>query len=218
MSVPRSATIVAEVALVHRVDRLEPEAGREDAVERGRRAAAQHVAEDRDARLEAGAALDLLLRAACRSRRGARGRTRRCRPTGASSCPRPAPRPRRRRRSRTPRPARGGGARRAHTSSMSNGSSGTRMMSAPPARPQYVAIQPAWRPITSTTITRSWLSAVVCSRSIASVAICTAVSKPNVKSVAERSLSIVFGTPTTCTPSLAELGCRPRACPRRRSR
>ena len=67
------------------------------------------------------------------------------------------------------------------------------MMSAPPASPEYVAIQPAWRPITSTTITRSWLSAVVCSRSIASVAICTAVWNPNVKSVAERSLSIVFG-------------------------
>ena len=86
---------------------------------------------------------------------------------------------------------------RSQTSSMSNGSSGTRMMSAPPASPEYVAIQPAWRPITSTTITRSWLSAVVCRRSIASVAICTAVWNPNVKSVAERSLSIVFGTPTT---------------------
>ena len=29
-------------------------------------------------------------------------------------------------------------------------------MSAPPARPECSAIQPAWRPITSTTITRSW--------------------------------------------------------------
>ncbi len=78
-------------------------------------------------------------------------------------------------------------------------------MSAPPARPEYVAIQPACRPITSTTITRSWLSAVVCKRSIASVAICTAVWKPNVKSVAERSLSIVFGTPTTRIPSPRKL-------------
>ena len=33
------------------------------------------------------------------------------------------------------------------------------------------------------------------------VAICTAVSKPNVSSVADRSLSIVFGTPTTRHPS-----------------
>ncbi len=89
---------------------------------------------------------------------------------------------------------------RAHTSAMSNGTSGTSTMSAPPAIPAYTAIQPAWRPITSTTITRSWLSAVVCSRSIASVAICTAVWNPKVKSVAARSLSMVFGTPTTATP------------------
>ena len=46
-------------------------------------------------------------------------------------------------------------------------------------------------------ITRLCDSAVVCRRSIASVAICTAVWKPNVKSVPARSLSIVFGTPTT---------------------
>src|SRR5690242_20893197 len=38
------------------------------------------------------------------------------------------------------------------------------------------AIQPVWRPITSTTITRLCDSAVVCSRSIASVQIATAVS------------------------------------------
>ena len=44
-SVPRSATIFAEVALVHRVDRLDPEAGRDHAVVRGRAAAAQHVPE-----------------------------------------------------------------------------------------------------------------------------------------------------------------------------
>jgi hypothetical protein len=35
---------------------------------------------------------------------------------------------------------------------------------------------------------------------MASVAICTAVSKPNVMSVPPRSLSIVFGTPTTGRP------------------
>ena len=71
------------------------------------------------------------------------------------------------------------------------------MTVAPPAMPAYVAIQPAWRPMTSTTITRSWLSAVVWSRSMASVAICTAVWKPNVTSVPSMSLSIVLGTPTT---------------------
>ena len=47
--------------------------------------------------------------------------------------------------------------------------------------------------MTSHTSTRLCDSAVVCRRSIASVAICTAVWKPNVKSVAARSLSIVFG-------------------------
>ena len=72
-----------------------------------------------------------------------------------------------------------------------------RTTSAPPAIPDITAIQPVCRPITSTTITRLWDSAVVCSRSIASVQIETAVSKPKVTSVAERSLSIVFGTPTT---------------------
>ena len=41
-------------------------------------------------------------------------------------------------------------------------------MLAPPAMPECSAIQPAWRPITSTTSTRWWDSAVVCSRSMAS--------------------------------------------------
>ena len=97
----------------------------------------------------------------------------------------------------------------ATTCSMSNGRSGTRIASAPPAMPACVAIQPAWRPITSTTITRLCDSAVVCRRSIASVTICTAVWKPNVTSVPPRSLSIVFGTPTIGTPSR----CRRRATP-----
>ena len=83
---------------------------------------------------------------------------------------------------------------------MSKGRSGIRITSAPPARPEWSAIQPAWRPITSTIITRLCDSAVVCRRSIASVAICTAVSKPNVMSVPPRSLSIVFGTPSTGRP------------------
>ena len=47
---------------------------------------------------------------------------------------------------------------------------------------------------------RSWLAAVVWSRSSASVAQATAESKPNVKAVAPRSLSIVLGTPTTGMP------------------
>ena len=53
-------------------------------------------------------------------------------------------------------------------------------MSAPPAIPLITAIQPVWRPITSTTITRLCDSAVVCRRSIASVQMETAVSKPKV--------------------------------------
>ena len=83
------------------------------------------------------------------------------------------------------------------------------MTSAPPAIPEYAAIQPAWRPMTSTMITRLCDSAVVCRRSIASVAICTAVWKPNVKSVPARSLSIVFGTPTTGIPSSTSLRATP---------
>ncbi len=85
----------------------------------------------------------------------------------------------------------------AHTSSMSNGFSGISTIVAPPAMPAHRAMWPAWRPMTSTTITRSWLGDVVCRRSMASTQICTAVSKPNVSSVALRSLSMVLGTPTT---------------------
>ena len=49
---------------------------------------------------------------------------------------------------------------------------------------------------------RSCDSAVVCRRSIASVATVTAVSKPKVACVHDRSLSIVFGTPTIGMPFL----------------
>ena len=66
--------------------------------------------------------------------------------------------------------------------------------------PACSAIHPVWRPITSSTMMRSWLAAVVWRRSIASVAQATALSKPNVKAVAERSLSIDLGTPTTGMP------------------
>ena len=72
---------------------------------------------------------------------------------------------------------------------------------APPAMPDSSAIQPACRPMTSTTITRWCDSAVVFSRSMASVATPTAVSKPKVRSVAEMSLSMVLGTPTTGIPA-----------------
>ena len=60
------------------------------------------------------------------------------------------------------------------------GCSGMRTTSAPPAMALMIAIQPVCRPMTSTTMTRLCDSAVVCSLSIASVAMKTAVSKPNV--------------------------------------
>ena len=69
---------------------------------------------------------------------------------------------------------------RAQIASSEAGTSGMRITWAPPASPDSRAIQPAWRPITSTTITRSCDSAVVWRRSMASVAICTAVQKPKV--------------------------------------
>ena len=51
---------LVEGALVHRVDGGDPEARGEDAVERCRRPAPLHVPEDRHARLEPRALLDLL--------------------------------------------------------------------------------------------------------------------------------------------------------------
>ena len=75
-----------------------------------------------------------------------------------------------------------------------------RITSAVPASPACSAMNPALRPITSRTMTRSWLSAVVCSLSIASSAVFTAVSKPNVVIVPLTSLSIVFGTQTIFIP------------------
>ena len=170
MSVPRSATIVPAVAVVHRVDRVQAEAGGQHPVERGRRAAALDVAEH-----------------------GRRGPPCRCasRSRSASHSPMPP--------SRTwPNAsvlagrqhlaaasgtralgdhddrrvvrARSGSRRRRTTWSTSNGRSGIRITFAPPARPACSAIQPAWRPMTSTTSARWCDSAVVCSRSIASIA------------------------------------------------
>ena len=71
--------------------------------------------------------------------------------------------------------------------------------------PDVAAIQPACRPMTSTIITRLWLSAVVWMRSIASVAMATAVSKPIDWSVPQTSLSIVLGIATIRTPASATL-------------
>ena len=74
------------------------------------------------------------------------------------------------------------------------------------------AIQPASRPITSIIITLWWLSAVVTNLSKLSVAICTAVLKPKVKSVEDTSLSMVLGTPTIFNPfskSFCEIRCEP---------
>ena len=53
----------------------------------------------------------------------------------------------------------------------------------------------------SAIITRPWLRAVVDSRSSASDTTATALSKPKVRSVQGRSLSIVLGTPTTGRPN-----------------
>src|SRR6478736_4166249 len=92
---------------------------------------------------------------------------------------------------------------------MSKGCSGISTVLAPPAMPACRAIHPACRPITSTTSTRWCDSAVVWRRSMASMAMLTAVSKPKVKSVALRSLSIVLGTPTTFTPRSCSLVATP---------
>ena len=83
---------------------------------------------------------------------------------------------------------------------MSYGISGIKMTSAVAATPAESAIQPAFRPINSTTITRSCASAVEWSLSIASVAVSTAVRNPKVRFVAAKSLSMVFGTPITFSP------------------
>ena len=72
---------------------------------------------------------------------------------------------------------------------------------APAATPALSAIQPAYRPITSTTNTLLCDVAVVNTRSIDSVATSTAVSNPNVTVVLSRSLSMVFGTPITRSPA-----------------
>ena len=174
------------------------EAGGEHAVEGRGRAAALHVAEHGDPGLVAGAGPRSPRRGGADAAEADVAEGVELARLAAPACPPWASRPRRpprSRRSRLPSVCRCRIA--SHTASTSKGCSGMRMIVAPPAMPAHAAMWPAWRPITSTTITRSWLSAVVCSRSMASTQICTAVSKPKVSSVAERSLSIVFGTPTT---------------------
>ena len=59
------------------------------------------------------------------------------------------------------------------------GTSGMQMACAPAAMPACSAIQPTCRPMTSATMQRWCESPVVRRRSIASVAMLTAVSKPN---------------------------------------
>jgi hypothetical protein len=63
-------------------------------------------------------------------------------------------------------------------SSIDIGTSGMQIAWAPAAMPACSAIQPTWRPITSATMHRWCESPVVRRRSIASVAMLTAVSKP----------------------------------------
>ena len=78
--------------------------------------------------------------------------------------------------------------------------------------PECSAIHPALCPITSMTITRWCELAVECRRSIASVAMLTAESKPNEMSVPHTSLSIVLGIMTTFMPvsaSFAAVFCVP---------
>ena len=64
-------------------------------------------------------------------------------------------------------------------SSIDIGTSGMQIACAPAAMPACRAIQPTWRPMTSATMQRWCESPVVRRRSMASVAMLTAVSKPN---------------------------------------
>ena len=166
--------------LVHEVGGEAPEARREHAVEGRGRAASLHVAERASRASRSRCASRSRGRRARRCRRAAGGRTGRPRPRGRSS-PRRDRSPRRRRRSRSPCRARAG-ARSARSSARSStGSSGIRITSAPPAMPR-VHGDPAGVAAHDLddhdAVVR--LSAVVCRRSIASVTIATAVSKPNV--------------------------------------
>ena len=87
-------------------------------------------------------------------------------------------------------------------------------MSSRPKNPKYArnknilvigVSQPALLPMSSMTMQRPWLAAVVWMRSITSVAMSTAVWKPKVTSVPQISLSMVLGKPMTFSPSSASM-------------
>ena len=143
------------------------------------RPAALDVTEHRHPRLPAGPLLELGADVVRDARRSGRSRAGRAGTRAAASCPRPASRPRRRRRSRTSaRAGAGAGARAADLVEVERALGDQDRVGAARRSPTSSAIHPALRPITSTTMRRSWLSAVVWSRSIASVATCTAVANP----------------------------------------
>ena len=81
------------------------------------------------------------------------------------------------------------------------GISGMRITSAPPASPDPKVSQPAPWPMISATMIRWWRRAVERSRSIASVAISSAVAKPIEASVPARSKSIVLGNVMMSSPA-----------------
>ena len=89
----RSATIDPNAPSWHGVDGGDAEAGGQDPVERGRRAAPLDVAEHDGPGLVAGALLDRPWPACRRCRPAARGRTCRSRPTPPTTSPRPATAP-----------------------------------------------------------------------------------------------------------------------------
>ena len=135
ISVPRSATILPKSPSVDRVDRLDAEARAEHAVVGQRRAAALDVAEDRHARLVAGALLDRLLE---RHRDAAQAHVAERVGGAAELGDDVAVRGRRALGDDDDRERRRPWWRRwmsRQTSSMSNGRSGTRITSAPPAMP-----------------------------------------------------------------------------------
>ena len=74
-------------------------------------------------------------------------------------------------------------------------------MSAPPAMPEPSASHPALWPMISAMITRWCECAVECRRSIASVAMPSAVEKPKLVSVCAMSLSMVLGRWMTLRPA-----------------
>ena len=85
-------------------------------------------------------------------------------------------------------------------SSMLQGASGTITYSAPQANAVCTAISPQLRPMTVIRLARSWESLVSRTRLMHSQAVFKAVSKPMVKSVYSKSLSMVPGMPMVGKP------------------